>query len=68
MGLLTGHGISPEDIDAAFGAGRAFFELPKAVKERYPFNPETYLGWRGPDELETVTGAAQDWKRCVVFA
>ncbi|GAB4822422.1 hypothetical protein N2152v2_009468 [Parachlorella kessleri] len=53
---ISGHGIAQEEIDAAFAAGRAFFGLPKAAKERYPFNPETYLGWRGPDELETVTG------------
>ena len=26
------------------------------VKTAYPFNPDSYLGHRGPDELETVTG------------
>jgi hypothetical protein len=55
--LPAGHGISQEEIDKAFATGRAFLEQPKEVKERYPFNPDTYLGWRGPDELETVTGA-----------
>ena len=27
------------------------------MKLKYPFNPDTYLGHRGADELETVTGA-----------
>lgn len=27
------------------------------MKTKYPFNPDSYLGHRGPDELETVTGA-----------
>ena len=26
------------------------------VKKKYPFNPDTYLGHRGPDELINVTG------------
>ncbi|PSC76470.1 presenilin isoform B [Micractinium conductrix] len=25
-------------------------------KTQWPFNPDSYLGYRGPDELETVTG------------
>ena len=50
------HGIPQEDIDAAFAAGRAFLGQGKQDKGRYPFNPDSYLGWRGPDELETVTG------------
>lgn len=27
-------------------------------KTQWPFNPDSYLGYRGPDELETVTGEA----------
>jgi hypothetical protein len=26
------------------------------VKQQYPFNADTYLGYRGPDELIDVTG------------
>ena len=50
------HGIPQEDIDAAFAAGRTFLEQGSEAKGQYPFNPDSYLGWRGPDELETVTG------------
>ena len=54
--MLADHGIPEEEVEAAFAAGRTFLEQPKSEKEKYPFNPDTYLGWRGPDELETVTG------------
>jgi hypothetical protein len=50
------HGIPQEEIDVAFAKGRSFLGLDKGLKEKYPFNPDTYLGHRGPDELETVTG------------
>lgn len=30
-------------------------------KTQWPFNPDSYLGYRGPDELETVTGALLQW-------
>lgn len=50
------HGIPQEEVDHAFATGKSFLELDKETKAHYPFNPDTYLGWRGPDELETVTG------------
>ena len=28
-------------------------------KTQWPFNPDSYLGYRGPDELETVTGESR---------
>jgi hypothetical protein len=56
--MYTGHGIPQQDIDRAFALGRTFKDLSREVKAKYPFNPDSYLGWRGPDELETVTGAA----------
>jgi hypothetical protein len=54
--LHADHGIPQEEIDAAFAAGRTFLGQGKVAKAQYPFNPDSYLGWRGPDELETVTG------------
>ena len=36
--------------------GQKWQKLPNEVKERYPFNPDSYLGHRGPDELQRVTG------------
>ncbi|KAK9908386.1 hypothetical protein WJX75_007121 [Coccomyxa subellipsoidea] len=53
---IAGHGIPQDDFDAALKAGQAFLALPDEVKAQWPFNPDTYLGHRGPDELETVTG------------
>jgi hypothetical protein len=38
-------------------AGQSFLALPEADKDKWPFNPDTYLGHRGSKELETVTGA-----------
>ena len=37
-------------------AGQRFLELPEAEKEKWPFNPDSYLGHRGSKELESVTG------------
>jgi hypothetical protein len=51
------HGIPQEEIDVAFATGQTFLDKDKEFKAQYPFNPDSYLGWRGPDELETVTGA-----------
>ncbi len=48
--------IPEEQVKEAFAQGKRFLDLPKEQKSRWPFNPDTYLGWRGPDELETVTG------------
>ncbi|EFN58207.1 hypothetical protein CHLNCDRAFT_20260, partial [Chlorella variabilis] len=53
---ISDHGIPQEEVDHAFATGKSFLELDKETKAHYPFNPDTYLGWRGPDELETVTG------------
>lgn len=51
--------IPQAEIDRAFATGGRFLKLPTETKKRWPFNPNRYLGWRGPDELETVTGAAE---------
>lgn len=52
----AGHGIPEEDFEKVLKAGQAFLALPDEVKAQWPFNPDSYLGHRGPDELETVTG------------
>ena len=53
---IADHGIPQEEIDRAFATGQEFLALDTETKTRYPFNPDSYLGHRGPDELETVTG------------
>lgn len=55
--------MAQEDIDAAFAAGRRFLEAPLSVKGKYPFNPDTYLGWKGLDDTQTVTGKCCDTAR-----
>ena len=52
----AGHGIPQEEIDRAFATGQEFLNKSQEFKEQWPFNPDSYLGYRGPDELETVTG------------
>ena len=44
-------------------AGQKFLALPEADKDKWPFNPDTYLGHRGSKELETVTGALRHHAR-----
>ena len=58
------HGIPDEEVEEAFKTGQDFLKLKKEEKEKYPFNPDTYLGYRGPDELETVTGTLVPQQRC----
>ncbi|KAI7838916.1 hypothetical protein COHA_007322 [Chlorella ohadii] len=53
---ITDHGIPQEEIDRAFATGINFLDREKEFKTQWPFNPDSYLGYRGPDELETVTG------------
>lgn len=53
---IGGHGIPQEDFERVLKAGQSFLALPDIVKAQWPFNPDSYLGHRGPDELETVTG------------
>lgn len=49
--VLTGHGIDSE-LDAAFGAARAFFALPDDLKDRVPrINRYGYV----PDRIEART-------------
>jgi len=61
---ISGHGIDPELIEAAYAAFRKFFALPEAVKRHYhlagaggargytPFRIETAVGSRHPDLKE----------------
>ena len=38
---------------------RNLVALPESDKDKWPFNPDSYLGHRGSKELETVTGATR---------
>ena len=37
------------------------------VLQQYNFNPDTYLGYRGPDELIDVTGMPFLWLRSLLL-
>ncbi len=54
------HGISQEEIDAAFEvAGRVFGQSRESKMEfraKYPYVPETNLGYRAPEDMEFATG------------
>lgn len=53
---VAGHGISQSDIDKTFEYSKLFFNLPVSVKEKHPFDLDTFAGWRGLKELSEVTG------------
>ncbi len=45
---VTGHGIAPEVIERAFERSRAFFDLPRARKDRcHPTGPSRQRGYHG---------------------
>eukprot|EP00775_Hariotina_reticulata_P003032 gene3032-3313_t len=52
---ITGHGIPEREIEQAFATGQRFLDLGASTKTKYPFNPDSYLGYRGFDELATIT-------------
>ena len=54
---IKGHGLSSELIHDVFAAGHKFMGLDNEVKKKYCFIPDRYLGWRSPDNIESVTGA-----------
>ena len=46
--IVSGHGIAPEVIDGAFERSRAFFDRPRAVKNRWhPQGPSRQRGFHG---------------------
>ena len=48
--VITGHGIAPELVEEVMAAGRRFFQLPYADKQRVaPPGPEHYRGYLGMD-------------------
>ena len=53
---IAGHGIPQSDIDKTFEYSKLFFDLPVSVKEKHPFDLDTFAGWRGLQELSEVTG------------
>ncbi len=55
---LVGHGFEPAELDAAFAAAQAFFELPAAVKEQYPLREASNAGWEYMAQVRPSTGTA----------
>ncbi len=54
--LISDHGIEENLIDEAFQKAKSALDLPDTVKKNYPFSLDRYVGWRGLDELQSVTG------------
>lgn len=54
--LVSDHGIEDNVIDEAFQKAKSALDLPDTVKKNYPFSLDRYVGWRGLDELQSVTG------------
>lgn len=55
---LTDHGIPQTLIDEAFALSAGFFDLPTAVKEKYPLKPGTNAGWEYMAQIRPSTGTA----------
>jgi isopenicillin N synthase-like dioxygenase len=47
--VLSGHGVPPATIDAAWEAARAFFAQPPEAKAEVAAKPGDPYGWLGPD-------------------
>ncbi len=54
--LVSDHGIEEDLVDEAFQKAKTALDLPDKVKKKYPFSLDRYVGWRGLDELQSVTG------------
>ncbi|MCM2449249.1 isopenicillin N synthase family oxygenase [Agrobacterium vitis] len=50
------HGITQQDIDAAFETAWSFFELPAEVKAQYPMPKGTNAGWEFKAQVRPSTG------------
>lgn len=67
--LVSDHGIEQGLIDEAFEKAKSALDLPDEVKKSYPFSLDRYVGWRGLDELQSVTGELSIrsnfvWSKC----
>lgn len=67
--LVSDHGIEQALIDEAFEKAKSALDLPDEVKKSYPFSLDRYVGWRGLDELQSVTGELSIrsnfvWSKC----
>ncbi|KIR40923.1 hypothetical protein I307_05313 [Cryptococcus deuterogattii 99/473] len=54
---LCNHGISPEDVQAAFELSREFFALPDEIKSKTPLNGKN-AGWEKNTQVRPSTGTA----------
>ena len=52
---ITDHGISTNEIEAAFEASRRFFDLPDEVKATVPFSTKN-VGWEKNAQIRPSTG------------
>lgn len=55
---LKNHGFSLAEMDAAFAAATAFFDLPESDKARYPLREATNAGWESMAQVRPSTGTA----------
>ncbi|MDX1342396.1 MAG: 2-oxoglutarate and iron-dependent oxygenase domain-containing protein [Reinekea sp.] len=57
---LINHGISLDEIDAAFAMSEAFFALPRSVKKQYPLKDGLNAGWEYRAQVRPSTGTADE--------
>ena len=57
LSTLSDHGISPEDVKAAFDLSARFFELDDDIKARTPLNGKN-AGWEKNAQIRPSTGTA----------
>ncbi len=53
---IVNHGITPEEIRAAFAMTERFFALPTEVKARYPLKKALNAGWESRAQVRPSTG------------
>lgn len=57
LSTLSDHGISPEDVKAAFDLSARFFALDDDIKARTPLNGKN-AGWEKNAQIRPSTGTA----------
>jgi len=61
---VTGHGISPSQLQGVFDASREFFYAPEAIKQAVSFDKSDHnRGWIGPEREQLDPSKAPDLKQ-----
>ncbi|WSI63225.1 isopenicillin N synthase family oxygenase [Streptomyces sp. NBC_01336] len=57
---LSGHGLEPAGIDAAFAAAGAYFDLPAGIKSRHALRKGLNAGWEYRSQVRPSTGTPDE--------